>query len=80
MLVVPLYDPPAIIHHVAPLVEVKRRKRGGQDRDTRTRSRVPAWIYVGAILILTDDNGNERECHVIHVDYEREVYYCAEDQ
>ena len=75
----PAYEPPAIVQP-APLIEVRRRRRGGsRDPDIR-RSGLPTWVYVGAVLLLTGDDGSERTCHVIHVDHDRGLYYCAEDQ
>jgi hypothetical protein len=81
MLALPVFEPPAIVQP-APIIEVKRRRQRGETRNSndQTRSGIPAWIYVGAVIVLTGDSGDERVCHVVHVDYARELYYCAEDQ
>jgi hypothetical protein len=76
-----LLDPPAIVE---PLVEVSsRRKRARREArreraEQRRNSRFPAWLFVGAVIILGDD-GQEWECQVVHVDEATGIFYCAGD-
>jgi hypothetical protein len=73
-------NPPAL-EAPAPLLEVKRRRGRDRDRDNAAgRSNLPSWIFVGAVLILTDDDGSQRECTVVHVDPSTGVYFCDGDR
>jgi hypothetical protein len=86
MMALPAYDPPAIVvPGPEQLFEVRRKRRRNHDNDQTAQesfpqSNIPSWIYVGAFILLTDSDGKQYPCNVVHVDYENELYYCAEDQ
>lgn len=76
----PTFDPPAIVQPMAP-TEIRRRRGGSRshpDDRSQTRSRIPAWVIVGAVVILTDRDGQEYPCHVVHVDHATGVAYCSD--
>lgn len=79
----PDYEPPAIVQP-APVIEVKRRRNRDRNEQAQepveTRPGWPAWLYVGAVIVLTDSDGNESLCTVAAVDYDAGLYWCAEDQ
>jgi hypothetical protein len=86
----PPYDPPAIIIPADPSSTViqikKRRNRDGntqnqnQTYDTQVRREGwPNWMYVGAVILLTDQDGNEKLCTLVDADIPASNYWCEED-
>lgn len=53
------FEPPALVHEVR-----KRRKR--RDRSDRSQRRRSAAYAIGAIILLTRDDGSTYECQITH--------------
>jgi hypothetical protein len=84
LVALPPYDPPAIVMP-APVIEVKRRRNRGSNSDNdrpqaTTRPGWPTWFYVGASIVLTNDDGSEQLCTITHIAESTGQYWCDEDQ
>lgn len=72
-----MIDAPAIAQLIDPpsLVEPVRRRRDRDRDDSRGSYAAPA-IALGAVVILTDDNGQPAPCRVVYIDPTTGQAYC----